>query len=270
MKFCLNLSVLVFLFGCDSYPHVERFHYNDGPIKAEIVTYNSDGKRKATNFDRKGRITFVKEFEYSGYGYGKSFDTLGNVIEIADINDFGNHGRYTKYYSTGELQLKGQFNNGQPDSVGLEYFKSGLIKAKYVYDSGRLLYLKQYSEDSSMYKNILSIKVSPMYKGGLGIGDTLDLEILLEYSDHKKIGLIVGKLDSNRLLVPNDSNKFYFSDSLKFVYKYPIDKKGSNKISGIIEEYSYWDLEVDQNSGDTTLATVKAGAYPFERTFEIK
>lgn len=261
---CILYISILGLTGCSEYPKEEVFYYSSGKLKARIIHYNSSEKRDAYNYYENGKLYFVRNWEDENNGVGLNYDSLGNLSEKAIFRNKLPNGPIEHYYPSGKIKIKGQLRNGKEDGIANEYFEDGKFRRKYVHDNGELIYYKSYDKNGKLVGSELKIDVTPVKpKEFYSINDSIEFEIKLIYSDHKKMIVQYGKLDENGFMI---GDEFYaiISDSLTLIDKVKPNKLGENEISGILVE-----LKNVSYSGDTII-TDKDGSYYFRYKYIVK
>lgn len=137
--------------------------YKNGLLEGEKIYYNTDGSIDKIYEYKKGKLN----------GTSKDFRKNGKLYEVIEWKDDEKNGRYIKYDSEGRIEeyieykngtvdgvykefYKGQilldenYKNGKRDGIVKKYHYNGNIKKEIMYDKGKCLWDKSYSEEGKL------------------------------------------------------------------------------------------------------------------------
>lgn len=249
------LSVGIIFISCESYPKEEYYYYDDGSLKAKVVTYNSSGKRDAYNYYPNGNLNFIHYYEnYNNDGISEWYDSLGKIRSRKEISNNQANGNSRFYYPSGNLQAKSEIKDSERHGWSIVYFdKVDTIRKQLIYFHQDLrMYDLLYDEEGQIVESYLTYEIEKVSESE----DSISLKFKLPFSYYRKLAIKFGNLeniqDEYRLSFDNDS-----------IVKTTIAKDTKRKIEGLVLEVKSFS-KIDDPIEDSVVAFKYAASYPFE------
>ena len=123
----LTLILAVLSIGCGSDP--------TGPNGQKIEVQ--------TKIDVNGNISSKFQYYWEGalairHGGYKAYNENGILVSLQNYYEDKLNGKWVKYYSDGQIEIKGKYKNGFKDGKWVEYHNSGNVIKEYCYYNGAI------------------------------------------------------------------------------------------------------------------------------------
>ena len=123
----LTLILAVLSIGCGSDP--------TGPNGQKIEVQ--------TKIDVNGNISSKFQYYWEGalairHGWYKAYNENGILVSLQNYYEDKLNGKWVKYYSDGQIEIKGKYKNGFKDGKWVEYHNSGNVIKEYCYYNGAI------------------------------------------------------------------------------------------------------------------------------------
>ena len=95
-----------------------------------------------TKIDNNGNISSKFQYYWEGelairHGWYKAYNENGILVSLQNYYEDKLNGKWVKYYSDGQIEIKGNYKNGYKDGKWVEYNSNGNVSKKYCYYDGR-------------------------------------------------------------------------------------------------------------------------------------
>ena len=96
-----------------------------------------------TKIDDNGNISSKFQYYWEGalaikHGWYKAYNEDGTLISLQNYYEDELNGKWVKYYSNGQIEIKGSYKDGFKDGKWVEYHNSGNVIKEYCYYNGAI------------------------------------------------------------------------------------------------------------------------------------
>ena len=96
-----------------------------------------------TKIDDNGNISSKFQYYWEGalaikHGWYKAYNENGILVSLQNYYEDKLNGRWIKYYSDGQIEIKGNYKNGYRDGKWVEYNSNENVSKKYCYYDGHM------------------------------------------------------------------------------------------------------------------------------------
>ena len=96
-----------------------------------------------TKIDVNGNISSKFQYYWEGalairHGWYKAYNENGILVSLQNYYEDKLNGKWVKYYSDGQIEIKGNYKNGYKDGKWVEYNSNGNVSKKYCYYDGHM------------------------------------------------------------------------------------------------------------------------------------
>ena len=96
-----------------------------------------------TKIDVNGNISSKFQYYWEGalairHGWYKAYNENGILVSLQNYYEDKLNGKWVKYYSDGQIEIKGKYKNGFKDGKWVEYHNSGNVIKEYCYYNGAM------------------------------------------------------------------------------------------------------------------------------------
>ncbi len=93
--------------------------------------------------DDNGNLSSEFQYYWEGtlaikHGWYKAYNENGTLVSLQNFYEDKLNGRWIKYYSDGQIEIKGNYKDGYKDGKWVEYHNSGNVIREYCYYNGAI------------------------------------------------------------------------------------------------------------------------------------